>query len=62
VVPQGFCPVRQSPVASPQGLGEGVESVALLLEPTELRAHLVEGAISVPGAELQLLPSANEGR
>jgi hypothetical protein len=31
VVPQGFCPVRQSPVASPQGLGEGVESVALLL-------------------------------
>jgi hypothetical protein len=40
-VPQGFCPVRQPPVACPQGLDEGFESVALLPESAELRAHLV---------------------
>jgi hypothetical protein len=32
----------------------------LLLERAELGAHLVEGAVSVPDADLQLLPSANE--
>jgi hypothetical protein len=61
VVSQGFRPVRQPPVVGPQGLDEGVEGVALLLQPAELGAHLVEGAVSVPGANLQLLPSTNEG-
>jgi hypothetical protein len=60
VVSRGFHPVRQPAVADSQGLDEGVEGVALLLEPAELGAHLVEGAASVPGADLQLLPSANE--
>jgi hypothetical protein len=61
VVSQGFRPVRQPSVVGPQGLDEGVEGVALLLEPTELRAHLVEGVVSVPGVDLQLLLPANEG-
>jgi hypothetical protein len=60
VVPQGFRPIRQPTVTGPQGLDEGVEGVALLLEPAGLGAHLVEGAVPVPGADLQLLPSANE--
>jgi hypothetical protein len=61
MISQGFRPVRQPPVVGPQGLDEGVESVALLLEPVELGAHLVDGAIHVPGADLQLLPPANGG-
>jgi hypothetical protein len=52
VVSQGFHPVRQPPVAGPQGLDEGVEGVALLLEPAELGAHLVKGAVPVSGADL----------
>jgi hypothetical protein len=60
LVPQGFRPIRQPPVARPQGLDEGIESVALLPEAAELGAHLVEGAISFPGAVLQFLPPANE--
>jgi hypothetical protein len=43
-----------------QGLREGVESVALLPEPVELGAQLVEGAVPVAGALLQLLLSADE--
>jgi hypothetical protein len=62
LVPQGFRPVRQPPVARPRGLDEGVESVALLLEPAELEAHLVEGAISLPGVILQFLPAADENQ
>jgi hypothetical protein len=60
LVPQGFRPIRQPPVLRPQGLGEGVKSVALLLEPAELRAHPVEGVIPSPGAVLQFLPPTNE--
>jgi hypothetical protein len=44
----------------PQGLGEGVESVALLSELAELSAHLVEGTVPVAGTELQLLPPADK--
>jgi hypothetical protein len=52
LVAQGLRPVRQPAIPGPQGLGEGVESVALLLELAELSAHLVEGAVPVAGAEL----------
>jgi hypothetical protein len=62
VVSQGFCSVRQPLVAGPQGHDKGVEGVALLLEPVEFGAHLVEGVVSVLGADLQLLPPANEDR
>jgi hypothetical protein len=37
-----------------------MESVALLPELAELNAHLVEGAVPVTGAELQLLPPADK--
>jgi hypothetical protein len=60
LVQQGFRPIRQPPVVRPQGLDEGVESIALLLELAELGAHLVQGAIPFPGAVLQFLPPANE--
>jgi hypothetical protein len=57
---QGLCPVHQPAVPGPQGLREGVESDALLPEPVELGAQLVEGTIPVAGVLLQLLPSADE--
>jgi hypothetical protein len=60
LVPQGFRPIRQPPVLRPQGLDEGVEGIALLLEPAELGAHPVEGIVPSPGAVLQFLPPANE--
>jgi hypothetical protein len=60
LVAQSLCPVRQPAVPSPQGLGERVESVVLLPELAELSAHLVEGAIPVAGAELELLPTAGK--
>jgi hypothetical protein len=62
LVAQGHRPVRQPAVPSPQGLREGVEGVALFPELAELGAHLVEGAVPVAGAELQLLPPADEDR
>jgi hypothetical protein len=58
MVAQNLCPVRQPALPGPQGLGKGVEVVALLPELVELSAHLVEGAIPVAGAEFQLLPPA----
>jgi hypothetical protein len=60
LVTQGLCPVCQPAVPGPQGLREGVESVALLPELVELDAQLVEGAVPVTGTSLQLLPSAGE--
>jgi hypothetical protein len=60
VVAQSLCSVRQLAVSGPQGLDEGVEGVALLPELAELGAQLVEGAIPVAGAELQLLPSVDK--
>jgi hypothetical protein len=60
VVAQSLCPVRQPAVPGPQGLSEGVEVVVLLPELAELSAHLVEGAVPVAGAELQLLPPADK--
>jgi hypothetical protein len=52
LVAQSLFPVCQPAVPGPQGLGEGVESVALLPELAELSAHLVEGAVPVVGTEL----------
>jgi hypothetical protein len=55
VAPSLF-PVRQPAVPGPQGLGEGVKSVALLSVLVELSAHLVKGVVPFAGTELQLLP------
>jgi hypothetical protein len=60
LVAQGLCPVRQPAVPGPQGLRKGVESVVLLPELVELGTQLVEGAVPVTGASLQLMPSAGE--
>jgi hypothetical protein len=60
VVSQNLCPVRQPAVPGPQGLGKGVEVIPPLPKLAELSAHLVEGAVPVPGAEFQLLPPADK--
>jgi hypothetical protein len=60
LIAQGLRPVRQLAIPGPQGLSEGIERVALLPELAELSAHLVEGAVPLAGAELQLLPPADK--
>jgi hypothetical protein len=52
LVAQRLRPVRQPAIPGPQGLGEGVKSVALLPELAKLSAHLVEGTVPIAGAEL----------
>jgi hypothetical protein len=59
LIAQGHGPVRQPAVRGPQGVGERVEGVAPLLELAELGTHLVEGAVLVTGAVLELLSSTN---
>jgi hypothetical protein len=55
LIAQGHGSVGQSTVRRPQGVGEHVEGVAPLPEPAELGAHLIEGAILIAGAVLELL-------
>jgi hypothetical protein len=43
----------------PQGLRKGVEGVTLPPELAKLGTHLVEGAVLVAGAVLELLPPAD---
>jgi hypothetical protein len=52
LVAQGLRPVRQPAIPSLQGLGEGIENVALPPELAELSAHLVKGAVPIAGTEL----------
>jgi hypothetical protein len=56
LIAQGDSPVRQPTVRSPQSVGKRVEGVAPLPEQAKLGAHLVEGAVLVAGAVLELLP------
>jgi hypothetical protein len=46
----------------PQGLRKRTESVTLLPELTKLGTHLVEGAILVAGAVLELLPPTDQNQ
>jgi hypothetical protein len=62
LVAQGLRSVRQPALWRPQGLRERDEGVTLLLETAELSAHLVEGAILVADAMLELLPPTNQTR
>jgi hypothetical protein len=62
LVAQGLHPVRQPVVLGPQGLLERVEGVTLLPELAELGTHLVEGAILVAGAVLELLPPTDQNQ
>jgi hypothetical protein len=55
LIAQGYGPVRQPAVRGPEGVGERVEGVAPLPELAELGVHLVEGAVLVAGAALELL-------
>jgi hypothetical protein len=55
LIAQGHGPVRQPVVRGPEGVGEGVEGVAPLPELVVLGVHLVEGAVLVAGAALELL-------
>jgi hypothetical protein len=62
LVAQGHSPVRQPAVRGPQGVGECIEGVAPLPELAELGAHLIEGAVFVAGAVLELLPPTDQNR
>jgi hypothetical protein len=62
LVAQGLRPVRQPAVLGPQGLCKGVEGVTLLPELAELGTHLVEGAVLVAGAALELLPPTDQNQ
>jgi hypothetical protein len=62
LVTQGLRPVRQPAILGPQGLCERVEGVTLLPELAELDTHLVEGAILVAGAVLELLPPTDQNQ
>jgi hypothetical protein len=60
LIAQGHGPVRQPAVRSPEGVGERVEGAASLPELVELGVHLVEGAVLVAGAALELLSPTNQ--
>jgi hypothetical protein len=55
LIAQGHSPVGQPTIRSPEGVGERVEGVAPLPELAELGAHLIEGAVLVAGAVLEIL-------
>jgi hypothetical protein len=46
----------------PQGLRKRAEGVTLLSELAKLDTHLVEGAILVAGAVLELLPTTDQNQ
>jgi hypothetical protein len=46
----------------PQGVRKRVEGVTLLPEMAELGTHLVEGAILVAGAVVELLPPTDQNQ
>jgi hypothetical protein len=60
LIVQGHGPVGQPAVRSPQGIGERVEGIAPLTELAELSVHLVEGAVLVTGAVLELLSPTSQ--
>jgi hypothetical protein len=60
LIAQGHGPERQPAVRGPQGVGKRVEGVAPLPEPAEFGAHLVEGAVLVTGAVLELLSPTSQ--
>jgi hypothetical protein len=55
LIAQGHSPVRQPAVRRPQGFREHIEGVAPFPELAELGAHLIEGAVFIAGAVLELL-------
>jgi hypothetical protein len=60
LIAQGHGPVRQPAVRGPEGVGERVEGIAPLPELVELGVHLVEGAVLVAGAALELLSPTSQ--
>jgi hypothetical protein len=54
--------VRKPAIRGPQGVGERVEGIAPLPETAKLSTHLVERAILVTGAMLELLSPADQNR
>jgi hypothetical protein len=60
LIAQGHGPVRQPAVQGPEGVGERVEGAASLQELVELGVHLVEGAVLIAGAALELLSPTSQ--
>jgi hypothetical protein len=60
LIAQGHGPVRQPAVRGPEGVSERVEGAASLPKLVELGIHLVEGAVLVAGAALELLSPTSQ--
>jgi hypothetical protein len=60
LIAQGHGPVRQPAIRGPEGVGKRAEGVAPLPELVELGVHLVEGAVLVAGAALELLSPTSQ--
>jgi hypothetical protein len=62
LIAQGHGPIRQPAVRGLEGIGERIEGIAPLPELVELGSHLVEGAVLVAGATLELRASASASK
>jgi hypothetical protein len=60
LIAQGHGPIREPAIRGPEGVGERVEGITPLPEPVELSVHLVEGAVLVTGAALELLSPTSQ--
>jgi hypothetical protein len=60
LIAQGHGPIRQPAVPGPEGVGQRIEGVAPLPELVELGGHLLEGAVLVAGAALELLSPTSQ--
>jgi hypothetical protein len=60
LIAQGHGPIRQPAIQGPEGIGERIEGVAPLPELVELGSHLVEGAVLIAGAALELLSPTSQ--
>jgi hypothetical protein len=60
LIAQGHGPIREPAIWGPEGVGERVEGITPLPEPVELGVHLIEGAVLVAGAALELLSPTSQ--
>jgi hypothetical protein len=60
LIAQGHGPVLQPAIRGPEGVGERIKGVAPLPELMELGGHLIEGAVLLAGAVLELLSPTSQ--
>jgi hypothetical protein len=60
LIAQGHGPIREPAIRGPESVGERVEGITPLPELAELGGLLVEGAVLVAGAALELLSPTSQ--